>query len=80
MQKTLLVTIDFPPMFGGVANYWANLCQCLPSNDVVVLAPECFNSLDFDLKQNYLVYRKNLFSKISGYGQNGYLCLSILIK
>lgn len=50
-------------MFGGVANYWANLCRCLPAEDLVVLAPEYDNSLDFDIKQNYLIYRKNLLTK-----------------
>ncbi|NQT49230.1 glycosyltransferase family 4 protein [Candidatus Kuenenbacteria bacterium] len=62
MKRTLLVTIDFPPMFGGVANYWANLCRCMPSDSFVVLAQEYDNSLDFDIKQNYLIYRKNLIS------------------
>ena len=49
-------------MFGGVANYWANLCRYLPSDSLVVLAPEYDNSLDFDIKQNYLIYRKNFLS------------------
>lgn len=57
--------MDFPPQFGGVANYWANLCKCLPSEDLVVLAPERDNSLDFDIEQNYLIYRKNLLLKNS---------------
>ncbi|MBI5077668.1 glycosyltransferase family 4 protein [Candidatus Falkowbacteria bacterium] len=63
MPKTLLITIDFPPMFGGVANYWANLCKILPNDKIVVLASECDDSLDFDVKQNYLIYRKVLISK-----------------
>jgi phosphatidylinositol alpha-1,6-mannosyltransferase len=63
MKRTLLVTLDFPPMFGGVANYWANLSRFFPSDQFVVLAPECDDSLDFDIKQNYLIYRKNLISK-----------------
>ena len=63
MQKTLLITIDFPPMFGGVANYWANLAKNLVCDNLVVLASEYNNSLDFDIKQNYLIYRKNLISK-----------------
>lgn len=49
-------------MFGGVANYWANLCKVLPNNEIVVLASECDDSLDFDVKQNYLIYRKILIS------------------
>ena len=63
MKRTLLVTLDFPPMFGGVANYWANLSRFFPSDQFVVLAPEFDDSLDFDIKQSYLIYRKNLLSK-----------------
>lgn len=63
MKKTLLLTLDFPPMFGGVANYWANLCRELPGDKLIVLAPEFFDSLEFDIKQNYLVFRKNLISE-----------------
>jgi len=63
MKKTLLVTIDFPPMIGGVANYWANLNKNLPQDDLVVLAPEFDDSHSFDIHQNYLIYRKNLISK-----------------
>ncbi len=63
MKRTLLVTLDFPPMFGGVANYWANLSRFFPSEQFVVLAPEFDDSLGFDIKQSYLIYRKELLSK-----------------
>ena len=63
MKKTLLVTIDFPPKFGGVANYWAKLAKHMPSKDFVVLAPDFDNALDFDMKQGYLIYRKRLLSQ-----------------
>lgn len=63
MKKTLLVTIDFPPMFGGVANYWANLAKYMPSDDFLVLAPDFDNSLDFDMKQSYLIYRKKMMTE-----------------
>jgi len=49
-------------MFGGVSNYWANLLKQLPDKDIVVLAPEYDNSLDFDIKQNFLIYRHKLLS------------------
>ncbi|MBT5338480.1 glycosyltransferase family 4 protein [Candidatus Falkowbacteria bacterium] len=64
MKRTLLITIDFPPMFGGVANYWSNLCRQLPADNFVVLASEYNNTLDFDIKQNYLIYRKNIISNL----------------
>jgi len=60
MKKTLLLTLDFAPMVGGVATYWANLCRYLPSEDIVVLAPETGGTLEFDMRQPYLIYRYNL--------------------
>jgi phosphatidylinositol alpha-1,6-mannosyltransferase len=66
MKRTLLVTLDFPPMFGGVANYWANLNRFLSSGRLVVLAPEFDDSLEFDMAQSYLIYRRELLSTKSG--------------
>jgi phosphatidylinositol alpha-1,6-mannosyltransferase len=40
MLKTLLVTLDFPPNRGGVANYYWHLCKHLAKESIVVLAPE----------------------------------------
>ena len=57
------MTIDFPPSIGGVANYWSNLARHMPANDFVVLANDMENTIDFDMKQSYLIYRKNLISK-----------------
>lgn len=39
MKKTLLVTLDFPPQTGGVANYLFQLCFHLPSERFAVLTP-----------------------------------------
>jgi len=60
MRKTLLITLDFAPQVGGIATYWANLCQYLPAENLVVLAPETDNSLAFDAQQSYLIYRYRL--------------------
>ncbi len=40
MLKTLLITLDFLPQSGGVANYWAGLNQYLKHNDFYILAPK----------------------------------------
>ncbi len=40
MKKTLLVTLDYPPMIGGVAHYYHNLISCLPDGQVYVLDDE----------------------------------------
>lgn len=37
MQRTLLVTLDYPPMTGGVANYYHNIVQHLPKDSIWVL-------------------------------------------
>ena len=63
MLRSLLITLDFPPRLGGVANSWSNLLRYLPAADVVVLAPEMDGSLAFDRRQNYLVYRGALISQ-----------------
>jgi len=63
MKRTMLVTLDFPPMVGGVASYWANLGRLMPSDRFFVLAEESDSSLDFDVNQSYLIYRQNLISR-----------------
>ncbi len=40
MKKTLLITTDFWPQTGGVANYWLELGRRLPQDQFVVLAPQ----------------------------------------
>ncbi|MFH0780248.1 MAG: glycosyltransferase family 4 protein [Parcubacteria group bacterium] len=60
MLRTLLITLDFPPRTGGIANYWANLGRHFDAGDFIVLAPEYDNSLEFDVNQKYLIYRKEL--------------------
>ena len=62
MKRTMLVTLDFPPMIGGVASYWANLARLMPSDRFFVLAEEGDSSLDFDVNQSFLIYRQNLIS------------------
>lgn len=64
MKKTLLVTIDFPPNMGGVANYYENICRLLPSDKIVVLTNKVDDSEEFDQKQSYKIYRRDLFFKI----------------
>lgn len=63
MKKTLLITIDFPPQTGGVANYLANFCHNLPDDKIVVLADQIANVHHFDGRQSYKIIRKRLLSK-----------------
>lgn len=62
MKKTLLFTIDYPPIQGGVANYYKNICANLPSDKVVVLANHEVNEKNFDNNQKYKIYRRNLIT------------------
>ncbi len=39
MKKTLLITSDFWPQTGGVANYWLELGRYLPPDKFIILAP-----------------------------------------
>lgn len=62
MKKSLLVTIDFPPRVGGVANYLSNICNNLEPENIIVLAPKEDGYSEFDKKQNYKIYRDNLIN------------------
>jgi len=63
MKKLLIGTIEFPPQRGGIANYLGGLAEALPVDKVVVLASKQVGADNFDTKQSYKIYRKNLFSK-----------------
>jgi len=58
IKKSLLVTLDFPPNLGGVATYYYNVCKNLPSDKIVVLAPEQEDDQNFDSKQNFTILRE----------------------
>jgi len=60
MKKTLLITIDFPPQTGGVANYLSNFSQNLPADKIVVLANKTEHSQHFDGQQKYKIIREKL--------------------
>ncbi len=60
MKKILLVTIDFPPVVGGVSHYLSNLCQQFDPAQIVVLTSPHIDSEKFDQQQKYKIIRKNL--------------------
>jgi len=64
IKKSLLVTLDFPPNLGGVAAYYYNVCQNLPADKIIVLAPEQEGAEAFDQKQNFTIIRKNLLNNL----------------
>ena len=63
MRKTLIVTIDFPPILGGIASYLSGVARNLPKDKTIVLAPALDNSEEFDREEGYKIYRRNLVSK-----------------
>lgn len=63
MKNNLLITLDFPPNFGGVATYYYNICLSLPSDKIIVLAPTDPLAQNFDNRQDFKVVRKGLIGK-----------------
>ncbi len=57
MQRTLLVTNDFPPRPGGIQSYLHNLVECLPADEVTVYAPRWRADTEFDEAAPYEVVR-----------------------
>ena len=52
------MTADFPPIVGGVSVLFYNLWRNLPSNEVVILAPDVKGAKELDEKESFKVYRK----------------------
>lgn len=55
--KILLVTLDFPPLTGGVARYLSSVCYNLPASDLVVAANIHKDANVFDNTVNYKIIR-----------------------
>jgi len=60
-MKTLLVTMDFPPLLGGIANYYFNRVKKMPVDEVVVLMNKIENYKN--IKLNNKIYFKKFFIK-----------------
>lgn len=63
IKKNLLLTLDFPPNYGGVATYYYNVCKNLPSDKIVVIAPEYADTKKFDYSQSFTIIRKDLAAR-----------------
>lgn len=57
MNRTLVVTNDFPPRAGGIQSFVYGLIARRPPGSVVVYAPRWAGSAAFDLRQPYPVVR-----------------------
>lgn len=59
MQKTLIITLEYPPQIGGVASYTYNLAKALSAEDVVVYAPKMAGAEEWDKKNPWKTIRSN---------------------
>jgi len=59
MKKSLLVSLEFPPKWGGVSHSLYNICHALPAEKIVVLTQPSSSKFQFDFK----VYRKKILSR-----------------
>ncbi|WP_344929153.1 glycosyltransferase family 4 protein, partial [Streptosporangium carneum] len=57
MNRTLIVTNDFPPRAGGIQSFVHGLAACRPPGSVMVYAPSWPGCADFDRRQPYPVVR-----------------------
>lgn len=63
-KKNLLLTLDFPPKMGGVAEYYHQLCTRMPKNSIVVVAPYQNGCEEFDNRQPYPIIRSKKLTSI----------------
>ncbi|OGL72306.1 hypothetical protein A3F28_01530 [Candidatus Uhrbacteria bacterium RIFCSPHIGHO2_12_FULL_57_11] len=64
MKRMLLVTLDFPPLRGGVARYYAGLLGAFPPESVAVLAEPAPEDEKFDVVAPYRVIRKRILGRL----------------
>ena len=62
-MKTLLVTIDFPPLTGGIAHYYLNRVQKMPREKIVILMNKVKKSETQNVQTQKKIYYKNFFIK-----------------
>lgn len=59
MKKSLLITLEFPPIQGGISNYYYNLVNNFPPDDILVLTN---NDRKISLSTLYKIYYKKFIS------------------
>jgi phosphatidylinositol alpha-1,6-mannosyltransferase len=63
IRKSLLLTLEFPPQKGGTQKYYFNICNNLPSDKIVVLAPRV-ETQNFASLLQCRIYRRKLLTKL----------------
>jgi phosphatidylinositol alpha-1,6-mannosyltransferase len=64
MNKKLLITIDFPPLTGGVANYYRDRIKKMNSDEIVVLTDKNILRKENKKWNEKKAYYKKIFCKI----------------
>ncbi len=64
MRRTLLITLEYPPQRGGVAEYLAGFAEAFNPALLTVLAPRQRNNFLFDEKQAYTIIREPLLYRL----------------
>lgn len=60
-MRTLIITLEYPPVVGGIATHVFQEAKFLPAAETFVLAPLDKNSVEFDNNNAWIVIRKKLF-------------------
>ncbi|MDI6840246.1 MAG: glycosyltransferase family 4 protein [bacterium] len=61
MHKILLVTLDFPPIVGGISTYLYSVIKALSHYEVIVVTPMTQGAFKFDREQDFKIYRTKKF-------------------
>ncbi len=57
MNKTLIITLEYPPAVGGIASYVYNVAAHVSPEQVVIYAPRMVGDTDFDGQHQWKVFR-----------------------
>lgn len=60
MKKTLIITLEYPPIVGGIATFIDQMAQSFPAEKVVVLAPAHKEAEAWDERRTFTIVRRKL--------------------
>ncbi|MFA6486403.1 MAG: glycosyltransferase family 4 protein [Candidatus Magasanikbacteria bacterium] len=60
-MKILIVTLEYPPLVGGIASYVCDFARHIDPKDVIVYAPDTREGVRFDAANKFKTYRRNPF-------------------
>ena len=63
MDKSLLITLEYPPEKGGIANYLFNLYSRLPHDKIFILAPKHKDARAHDARMGHKIIRARLLTR-----------------